>query len=49
MWIGSTIITRTRKVTVNPNKVKATPKIVGNNISKKKRKRIKQYVVDVLL
>ena len=48
MWVGSTTLAKTRKIT-NHNKVKATPKTVGNNISKKKKKRIKQYVIDVLL
>ena len=48
MWVGSTTLVKTRQL-VNHNKVKPTPKTVGNNISKKKKKRIKQYVIDVLL
>ena len=48
MWIDtSTRLART--LIKNHNRVKASPKVVGNNISNKKRKRIKQYVIDVLL
>ena len=48
MWVGSVTFAKTRKV-INYNKVTATPKISGNRISKKKKKRIKQYVIDVQL
>jgi|ETNmetMinimDraft_26_1059896.scaffolds.fasta_scaffold583728_2 hypothetical protein len=48
MWVGSATFVKTRKM-INHNKVKATPRVVGNKISKRKRKRIKQYMVDVLL
>ena len=48
MWIGSTTIPKIRKV-VRFNKIKATPKVMGNRIAKKKRKRIKGYLVDVMV
>tara|TARA_Y100000310_G_scaffold79066_1_gene75759 strand:+ start:2423 stop:2599 length:177 start_codon:yes stop_codon:yes gene_type:complete len=48
MWIGSTTIPKIRKV-VRFNKIKATPKVMGNRIAKKKRKMIKGYLVDVML
>ena len=48
MWID-TSNRLARTLIKNHNKVKASPKVVGNKISKKKKKRIKQYVVDVLL
>ena len=51
MWIDTStrLASRTLLINKNHNRVKASPKVVGNNISKKKKKRIKQYVVDVLL
>ena len=49
MWIDTSNRLARTLINKNHNKVKASPKVVGNNISKKKRKRIKQYVVDVLL